>query len=156
MSIRPNLRNCAHDASYTPQALPRDGSIGPGDPITTESFDGSRVSYSQFDASRHQVNRYPSDRKPRQYSSLVSYPGRFDLNIVCDKGMAGIDGKCVCPGSADQMPFNSESAGNVLTNKMLFDPFLPGSMPQLTPAAQHLVNQRSPLPPGVGRYYSLD
>jgi len=145
-----NYRNqkCSH-SGLAPQALPQAGNSLLSDPYIYSDFDGERVNYKQVDDAMHRVNRFPLDSE--------SYPGLYNSGLVCTKGQSGIDNQCLCPGSSDSMPFNTQLPEMTdASTRLLFAPFLPGAVPQLTPSAQRLVAERSQLPRGHGSYYELD
>ncbi len=150
-----SMRNCA-DAGIAPQALQQSGNTPKSVPYHYSSFDGERVNYSQVNERMHRVNRFPSDGKKWE-TGLESYPGLYDSGLVCSKGISNIDNQCLCPGSGDSMPYvyQPPQTTAAVTN-LLFSPFLPGAVPELTPAAQQLVAERAQLPRGVGSYYQLD
>lgn len=150
-------KNCA-DPGIAPQALPPSGTHLNQVPYQFSSFDGDRVSYTQVNEPLHRVNRFPRDQKPGDRNvSILSYPGIYRSGMVCARGITNIDNRCLCPGSADTMPFNHQppTTTAAVTN-MLFSPFLPGAIPELTASAQQLVRERSRLPPKAGSYYQLD
>lgn len=81
--------------------------------------------------------------------------GPFIPNLVCKAGVAGVNNDCLCPGSADSMPFLQQS--NSYTNcnfNSLFLPTYSEAFPHLTRAALSLVKERSPLPKGRGSAYA--
>lgn len=155
MSQSSSVIGC-RNAGIAPQALHQSGKTPKDVPYTYSSFDGSRVNFAQVNESMHRIWRFPKDGKMGE-TGLGSYPGLYNGGMVCNRGITGVDNMCVCPGSTDQMPYEYQlpQTTAAMTN-ILFSPFLPGAVPELTPAAQQLVAERSPLPRGVGTYYQMD
>lgn len=148
--------SCAH-GHIAPQALPPSGDTIRDDPFHYESFDGMRVNYAQVNQRMNRVNRFPIDHYVnREYAPDVNL-SIYDSNLVCNKGVSNVDNSCVCPGSGDTMPFNTQTHDmHVRLTNQLFSPFVPNSIPELTPAAKEIIRQRQPLPPGVGSFYQFD
>lgn len=139
-----------------PQALPQASTRLTENPHRYSAFDGQRVNFTQVDRSMHRVNTFPSDKQfGGQTISQSSYPGVYNGGIACQSGSVNIDNQCLCPGSKDSAPFNQQPpATTASVTNHLFSPF--GTIPQLTPSAQKLVMERSPLPSGHSNYYNLD
>jgi len=151
-----------HNAScryptIAPQALPPSGDKLTDVPFHYKNFDGNRVNYNQVNQLMHRQNRFPIDYYVTNEFAPDVNLGIYNSNLVCAKGTSNIDNQCLCPGSSDTMPFNSETQGmqTHLTHQ-LFSPFLPNAVPELTPAAQINIKQRQQLPPGVGSFYQFD
>jgi hypothetical protein len=142
------------DIGIAPQAL----QIPPKDTptqYTYGAFGGEYVQDVYVNHKLHQVHRFPEDN--RRETGLAVYEGLYDSGMGCRRGVPGIDNQCVCPGSRDQMPFQVQPP--MLTQavtRMDFSPFLPGAIPQLTPAAQKLVAERQPLPHSQRHLVSMD
>ncbi len=64
----------------------------------------------------------------------------YDTLLVCKTGVSNIDNLCLCPGSSNSTPFNSES------DKLggLFVPEQPGMVAAPTTAARCLMAERRP------------
>ena len=144
-------------ATIAPQALPQSGNNITDVPFHYGSFDGNRVNYTQVNELMNRHNQFPNDTTvTSKYAPQVDL-GLYNSNLVCAKGTSNIDNSCMCPGSTDTMPFNSQPNG--MTSRLthqLFSPFIPDSIPQLTDAAKINIQQRRPLPPGQGSFYQFD
>ncbi len=90
----------------------------------------------------------------RVYRSLEN-SGMYKSAMGCSSGIAGLDNNCICPGSMNSMPYEVQSGAlTAAANKLLFSPFIPHAITPLTPAAQRLVAERSPLHNGAS--YDFD
>ncbi len=147
-----------HHRSSSGPALPPQ-SVAP----VISSFDGSRVNFLQHlgpsSAFPPTLIRFPTDQRPSgpSGSQLEDYPGLYNSQMVCKRGVMGVNNQCICPGSRDQMPFENLTPEAVTyKTRILFSPFVKNGVPPLTPAAQKLVAQRSQMPRGVGARFGFD
>jgi hypothetical protein len=69
----------------------------------------------------------------------------YDNLLVCKSGVSNIDNTCLCPGSSNSTPFNTEA--NMFPR--LFVPEQPGMMAAPTSTARCLMAQRRPLHPNA-------
>lgn len=69
----------------------------------------------------------------------------YDNVLTCKSGVSNIDNTCLCPGSANSTPFNSEFS---MLNR-LFTPEQPGMMAAPTNSARCLMAERRPQHPSA-------
>jgi hypothetical protein len=111
-----------------------------------------------YGAWSNSVNRgtevYVDSGTHRVYRKLDN-SGMYNTGMGCQSGIPGLDNHCICPGSSNSMPYEMQSpAMTAAATNLLFAPFLPNAVPPLTPAAQLLVAERSPLYNGAS--YNMD
>ena len=149
---------CTH-TGIAPQALPASQPNLGSNPYHFSSFDGDRVRFFQNDRMMHTSNAIPvggSSFERKGDNVHNPYVGMYAQNLVCKKGVGNIDNQCLCPGSGDSMPYAMQGAQMTdYVTKTLFSPFLPETIPGLTPAAQIAIKQRSPVS-GQGNFYQMD
>ena len=76
--------------------------------------------------------------------SVVQFDqGVFQTVDSCSAGVVGVDGTCICPGSANTPPFSSTGLSGA-DMKHFFAPPAPARM-SLTPEARYLAAQRRPI-----------
>lgn len=156
LPINRHNANCKYP-TIAPQALPQSGNKVTDVPFHYESFDGKQVNYSQVNQLMHRHNQFPMDSYVTREFAPDVHLGLYNSNLVCSKGTSNIDNDCMCPGSTDSMPFNSQTIGmNTRLTNQLFSPFLPNAIPELTNAAQINIKQRQQLPSGQGSFYDFD
>jgi len=85
----------------------------------------------------------------------VENNGMYDSGMGCSSGIPGLDNNCICPGSQNSMPYEVQPpALTAAANQLLFSPFIPQAVSPLSPAAQRLIAERSPLYNGAS--YDFD
>lgn len=131
------LRNCLY-STIAPQAL------SANERNTYGSFRGTAgVQNTNVDAKVNRLWNYP-------ITNGLTLP-----NTMCKNGALNVDNTCSCPGTRNSMPWQV-SPLQPIVNKMLFEPFVEGAIPPLSPAAKKLILQRSPLPNYLAGNYPLD
>jgi hypothetical protein len=130
------LRNCLY-STIAPQAL------NSNERNTYGSFCGKEVANTTVDAKVARLNQFP-------ITNGIVMP-----NMYCKNGAMNVDNTCSCPGSVNSTPWQVSPLQPVV-NKMLFEPFVEGGVPPLSPAAKKLILQRQPLPQYLASGSSLD
>ncbi len=110
------------------------------------------VYYGAFDGQQaeHRYGAVPPllPSTPNQWTvNLGLEQGEYDSQLRCRSGAANIDNVCVCPGSLNSAPWESDAP--VLTEALMQDGFVPYVRDQqLLPGtvARHLMDARGPFP----------
>lgn len=93
---------------------------------------------------RGRVQNYAFDTQNHRTHAFQE--GFYPDTPKCCAGSSGIDGTCVCPASANSMPFQDDPV-IARVDKSFFSPTAPVRN-DLTPEARYLIAQRRPLPLG--------
>ncbi len=126
-----------------PQALPYPSASNGNYTYGAWSNNTKRGTEVYVDTGNHQVYR------------TLDKSAMYNSGMGCQSGIPALDNHCICPGSNNSMPYEMQSpAMTAAATDLLFSPFLPNAIPQLSPAAQKLVAQRSPLYNGAT--YNMD
>lgn len=111
--------------------------------MSSNSSNRSNLSSSAFDGVS--VKHMYSNPKTNRVILYGQNEAAYDPLLVCKSGVSNIDNVCLCPGSSNTTPFNTET--NMFAK--LFVPEQPGMVATPTNDARCLMAQRRPLHPSA-------